>query len=173
MNTRLAQLFQQLEEQRAQLIGSLQHVAPEKLKDAPPGKWSVNQILAHMITAERLSLVYLKKKGQGIEEAGDTGWWEDLKLVALRVSQRLPLKFKAPRVVVEHTPTEADIRQLLADWDNLRLQLKAFLETIPDRHIRKKIYKHVFAGRLNVQHAMLFFREHIIHHLPQIQNRLK
>ncbi len=173
MNTRLAQLFQQLETQRAQLMSSLQQVTPEKLNAAPSGKWSVNQILAHLMAAERLSLLYLKKKSLGIEQAGNTGWWEELKLVALRVSQRLPLKFRAPRVVVDHTRVYADLQHLSADWDKLRMELKAFLETIPDQHIKKKIYKHTFAGRLSVQHALQFFGEHIIHHLPQIQKRLK
>ena len=39
--------------------------------------------------------------------------------------------------------------------------------------LKKKIYKHFFAGRLNIQHALIFLREHIIHHQPQINRLLK
>ena len=92
-------------------------------------------------------------------------------MVVLQLSQRLPLKFKAPRVVVENTPAYANFEELTTDWNKTRAELKTLLEKFDDTQIRKKIYKHIRAGRLNIQHALLFFREHIIHHTPQI-NRL-
>ncbi len=148
-------------------------MSADKLKYAPEGKWSIQQILAHLIAAEKLSVIYLNKKKLGVNDAHDTGLLEEIKMVVLKLSQRLPLKFKAPRGVVENTPTYASFEELMLDWDRTRSELREFLEKIDDTQIRKKIYKHIVAGRLNIQHALVFLREHIIHHTPQINRLLK
>lgn len=168
MNTELQKLIDSLEVQRIQLLKSLSHLPAEKLNKQVAKRWSVNQVLAHLITAERLSVAYLTKKIQAINEVDDTGLIEELKIIGLIISQRLPLKFKAPKVVVENTPKEQDIAQLEKEWINVRADLKQLLEKINDDQIKRGIYKHVRAGKLNIQHALIFFREHIIHHRPQI-----
>jgi uncharacterized damage-inducible protein DinB len=173
MNSKLNALFCSLEEDRKKMLIAIKNLSLENQKQAPPGKWSIQQILAHLIAAEKLSIIYLNKKILGIKDAPDTGVLEEIKMVLLQISQRLPLKFKAPRVVVENTPAYATFEELTADWDKTRTELKNLLEKFDDTQIKKKIYKHVRAGRLNIQHALIFFREHIIHHTPQINRLLK
>ncbi len=172
MNSKLQLLFDSLESERANLLTSLKNLSADKQRHAPAGKWSIQQILAHLIAAEKLSIMYLQKKMLGIAEAENTGLWEEVKMILLRLSQRLPFKFKAPRTVIENTPSYASFDELVADWDKTRAELKTLLEKFDDAQIKKLIYKHVRAGRLNIQHALMFFHEHIVHHTPQI-NRLK
>lgn len=172
MNTKLQLLFDSLESERVPLLTSLKNLSADKQRYAPVGKWSIQQILAHLIAAEKLSIMYLQKKILGILEAENTGLWEEVKMILLRLSQRLPFKFKAPRTVIENTPSYASFDELVTDWDKTRAELKALLEKFDDNQIKKQIYKHVRAGRLNIQHALMFFHEHIVHHTPQI-NRLK
>jgi DinB superfamily len=173
LNPKLQYLYKKLEHEREMLSINLAKLPLGKLNYSPQGKWSINQIVAHLITAERLSLLYMQKKIQGIEEADDSGIVEELKMLVLIVSQRLPLKFKAPKVVKEHTSNTDNLEQLNRDWEKVRGDLKQLLETIPDKRINRKIYKHVFAGKLNVKHALRFLREHIIHHMPQIERLSK
>lgn len=173
MNKKIHHLFQTIENQRHSLLSLLDKTPNERLNDHPEGKWSINQIIAHMIAAEQLSVNYLSKKIQGVETAADTGWAEEAKMVLLKISQRLPFKFKAPKVVVENTSDENDLRKLEEEWNKVRGELKKILERIDDRHIKRKIYRHVRAGMLNIQHALQFFREHVIHHTPQIKKLLK
>lgn len=173
MNSKLQHLFDSLETDRINLMSTLKALSPDKLQRAPEGKWSIHQILAHIIAAEKLSVMYLSKKILGIKEVEDTGLLEEIKMVLLQISQRLPLKFKAPRVVVENTHAYASMEELTTDWVKARVELKTLLEKFEDTHIRKKIYKHIRAGRLNIQHALMFLREHIIHHQPQIDRLLK
>jgi hypothetical protein len=115
----------------------------------------------------------MQKKIQGIDNAGDTGIWEEVKMVLLVVSQRLPLKFKAPQMVVQQTIQVATLQQVAEEWDQVRYELKQLLEKIPPPHRKRKIYKHVVAGKLNAQQALRFFHEHFIHHLPQINRLLR
>lgn len=114
----------------------------------------------------------MSKKILGIREAGNTGIAEEIKMVLLSLSQRLPFKFKAPKTVVENTPSYTEVRQLAADWEKERDELRKLLETFNDTQIKKKIYRHIRAGMLNIQHALIFFREHSLHHWPQIRRLL-
>ncbi len=174
MHTTLQAVFEQIEQQRQAVLAPLRGLSPGQLTQPPgPGKWTVMQILAHVVTAEKLSVSYLNKKILGVGEAGDTGWQEDLRMVLLKASQRLPLKFKAPGRVVESTPAYASLDELRSEWNQVRAQLAATLERFPQHHLKRKVYKHPFVGMINIKQMLVFFREHVIHHQPQIRRALK
>lgn len=173
MNTQLALLFNTLEKQRADLISLIQGISPEMMSKHPDGKWSINQIVSHLIASEQLSVNYLNKKILGIDAAPKTGITEELKMIALKISQRLPFKFKAPKVLADNTPIYENLEQLTETWNQTRADLKTVLEKFQDNQINRKVYKHPIAGMLNIEQALKFFREHIIHHTPQVKNLLK
>ena len=172
MNTKLQQIFDSLETQRNQLFISLNSLTVEKLNQQPTNGWSINQVIAHLIAAERLSVLYLRKKIQAINEVENTGLIEELKMIVIILSQRLPFKFKAPKTVVENTKSSTSLHQLEQEWNAVRNELKIVLEKFNDDQIKRKIYKHVVAGKLNIQQTLLFFREHVIHHQQQIKRLL-
>jgi len=169
MNNTLAKQLELLEAQRSELLTSLRSLPADRLNHHSEGRWSINQIIAHLIAAEKLSIAYLQKKILAIHEVDNTGIYEEIKMIGLIISQRLPLKFRAPRVVVENTIQTTDISQLEKEWASSREELRQLLEKVTDDQIKRRIYKHVRAGKLNIQHALIFFREHIIHHQPQIK----
>lgn len=174
MNQQFERVFQQIEEERNDFQNQFSVVADEHWNFSPqPGKWSMAQVFTHLVTSEKLSLGYMKKKAQGIEQAGNSGFMQSVKVLILIISQRLPmLKFKAPKVVVDNTPPAMSRQELFATWEKSRLELKNFLEGIGDDHIRKLIYKHPIAGRLDGRQALVFFAEHIHHHRPQLMRLL-
>jgi uncharacterized damage-inducible protein DinB len=171
MNPSFQNLFEDLEDQRVKILESVRQLTPEQLnRSVSPGKWSVAQILSHIITAERMSLKYVEKKMQGIHDVADSGWWEELKLFALKVSQRLPgIKFKAPKRVLENTSFYGDHDTIHKEWDRVRSDFKMLLSNITSEQAKKLVYRHPIAGYLNVRQCLVFFREHIIHHTPQIK----
>lgn len=173
MSTELKQLFDTLEQQKVKTLERLKPLDSEKLNKRPPGKWSLAQVYSHLITSEQLSIAYLKKKSLGIKDFKDTGLVEELKMLVLIVSQRLPIKFKAPKVVVENTPVYQTPAQIIEAWDATRKQMKDLLDTFSDKHLSRKVYRHPVAGMLNIRQTLRFFREHIIHHTPQIKRLLK
>src|SRR2546429_9308785 len=121
MEPRLQKLYSKVEDQRRDLLLSLNNLPTEKLNYHLPGKWSINQIIAHLIAAENLSVKYLNKKILAVNEVEDTGLVEELKMVLLVASQRLPLKFKAPKVVVDQTINETDLSKLVKAWGKTRM----------------------------------------------------
>jgi uncharacterized damage-inducible protein DinB len=171
MNHSLKKSFDRIETQRKNLLSLLKDFSKEQFNNKPsPEKWSASHILSHLISAERLSVGYVKKKIQGAESADDSGLQEEIKMLLLTVSQRLPgLKFKAPKYVVEHTIIYSDLSILESEWQQVRKELSDLLESIPEKYINRKIYKHARVGYLNIQHAVMFFGEHVTHHTPQLK----
>lgn len=172
MNPRLQELFDQIEEQRLYLLTEIRPVSEERLNHSRNRKWSISQIAGHLISAEQLSLSYMAKKINAIDEVGNTGILGELKLLVFQASQRLPLKYKAPKSLGEQPKSYQNFNSLELDWNQSREQLKVFLEKIPSNGLKKKIYRHPVMGRCNIIHALVFFREHIIHHYPQIKRQL-
>ncbi len=173
MNTTFQPIYNELEHQRSEILNRVKDLTVDKFNYTPSSeKWSVSQILTHILTAEQLSVGYMKKKALGIDQLKNSGTFSSLTLMLLKISQRIPaIKFKAPKVVVTNTPAPLPIAELTSRWEAHRHDLKVFLESIDDRNVKKLIYKHPIAGRLDARQAMIFFHEHIIHHWPQI-NRL-
>jgi uncharacterized damage-inducible protein DinB len=173
LNNSLLRLFDSIETQRNELLLLVKHLTREQLNAHPEGKWSIAQILSHLITSEKLSVLYLNKKMLGIKEAPNTGLKEDLVMIALVISQRLPLKFKAPKVLAENTIIYETVEQVKEEWEKTRRDLKQILIRFQDNQLKRKIYKHPIAGMLNINQALRFFREHIHHHTPQISHLLR
>lgn len=173
MNQSFQTIYHQLEQQRLDILSRVKAMTAEKFNHSPaPGKWSVSQVLTHILVAEQLSLQYMKKKALGIDQLKNAGVDASIRLLILIVSQRIPaIKYKAPTVVVNQTPPALPLAELMARWEAHRVDLKNFVEGIQEKNVKKLIYRHVVAGRFDARQAMVFFREHIHHHLPQI-NRL-
>ncbi len=174
MNSVFLSIYNELERQRAKVLEQVKNLSVEKFNHTPSvGKWSISQILTHILIAEQLSVGYMKKKALGIDRLKNSGLLETLRIELLKVSQRIPsIKYKAPRVVVANTPPAFPIAELTSRWETHHKELKVFLDGIQDKNVRKVIYKHPLAGRLDARQAMVFFREHMNHHLPQIRRLL-
>jgi len=115
----------------------------------------------------------MKKKSLGISELKNSGWRETIKLFLLIISQRIPVKYKAPKVIVQSTPEVLVLHDLIKQWKTERQNLSNFIESIEERNITKKIFKHPIAGMLNIAQGISFFEEHIIHHKPQTKRLIK
>ncbi|NBW36980.1 MAG: DinB family protein [Cytophagia bacterium] len=141
MNRVLEKIYVTLESQQSDLFNQLQAYTPAQLQSKPtPASWSVLQILTHLYASEKLSFNYIKKKSQGIQKVGNAGLRQAILMPILKVSQRLPFRFKAPKVVVENTPEPLPLEQLIDQWSLLRLELKAHLENVSDGNLKKLVY---------------------------------
>ena len=173
METKLQTLLEELEKQRAELLAEIKNIPNEQLNHHQTNKWSINQILGHLITAEQLSIGYINKKIKAIQEVDNTGIFGEVKLLLLIASQRLPLKYKAPKNLGDQPKTFPSLQALEQEWNTIRQELRTLLGNFSSSQLKKKIYKHPVMGRCNIVHALIFFREHIVHHSPQIEKLLK
>jgi hypothetical protein len=66
VNPQLQHLFLELEKQRNDILSLLTFLPETQLHQHPPGKWSIAQIISHLIASEQLSVNYLNKKIRAI-----------------------------------------------------------------------------------------------------------
>jgi uncharacterized damage-inducible protein DinB len=172
MNKKLQSLYDKAESDRKKILEIITSVPEKKLFHQPNNKWSISQILTHIILSERISLQYMRKKSLGISDLTYSGWWEEIKSALLTLSQRIPFKYKAPQIPAINAPSNLSLAEIKNQWSTVRDELKVFLTGIEDKDVGKKIYKHPLAGRLNVIHAVSFMKEHVNHHWYQIKRLL-
>jgi hypothetical protein len=174
LNKSLLKSFEALEKQKEQLLQAVSAVPAEDFHYSPgAGKWSISEVLAHLLASEQLSVAYMQKKIGAIKALKNSGFSASLRMGLLIVSQRVPLKYKAPKVIVSNTPQELALQEITNRWATVRQDLKKILESLEEADQKKLIFKHPLAGKFNAAQAIVFLKEHIHHHLPQIKRLIR
>jgi hypothetical protein len=168
VNSKLNELFERLEKQRINLLLQLETYPNEKLNlPAANNKWSVNQIIEHLILAEEISIKSIQAKVLTAKHFEPTGLPTAVRKLLLRIFLRSPLKFSAP-ALVSNPHSTAEIADLKTKWDTIRIQLKELLEWLPEHVLTKCIYKHPVAGKMSIYGGLDFMYEHVRRHRLQI-----
>lgn len=173
MNKQFELAFEALESKRKALFANLKRYNDQLLNTKPsPEAWSVNEIIAHLLTAEEASLKYLQKKTQNTsgEKASGFAGWRRLTLVKFLFA--LPIKFKVPALVA---PAKADYRltDLENHWAGVRHQTHILLAALNEADLGKTIWKHPLAGKMNIYQMVDFFALHFDRHQKQIERTLQ
>jgi hypothetical protein len=169
MHPKLQYHFNRLEETKGEILAQISPMTPDAFAASAPGKWSLGEVLTHIVTSEQLALQYMRKKSLGLSALRNAGVIEPIKLLLLKLSQRLPIKYNAPTAIINNTPAFPGKDEIISVWKKDRDALMRFLETINENDVDKKIFKHPIAGMFNASQGLDFLREHIIHHQPQIK----
>jgi isocitrate/isopropylmalate dehydrogenase len=140
-------------------------------KKSEKGGWSVNQVLHHLMTAEGLSLGYVKKKMKADTELPEAGISSKFRMQLLRYYLNGRKKHKAP-TPVSSPPNDLTFPVLREKWESQREELNQYLDDFPDHLVQKAIYKHPVAGRIGLKQMLEFFLLHVKHHHAQIHRIL-
>ena len=172
MNAQLEKQFNQIEEQRKDLFNELKGFSDELLNKKPaPEKWSVAEVIAHLITAEEMSLKYLQKKTQDTSTAKPESFNSKWRWLLVQIVFTFNIKFKAPEIVEPKLgyQSQADLEK---KWTDVRSQIAAILNKLSDKEINTELWKHAVAGKLNLYHMVEFFGVHTGRHKKQIERTL-
>lgn len=161
--------FNRLENQREKLINSYNSLSEKQLRFKPGSdEWNLLQVMRHLVTSEKQSLIYIQRKVARHEDVPKAGFDSTFRHVLLKIALLLPIKFKAPKIaeVKENYP---DFESMKSEWDSVRDEMKYLIENSDDNILAKALYRHPRAGMLNIKQAIEFMETHISHHLKQIQ----
>lgn len=172
MNSNLENQFLQLESERKQLFTELKKYSDDVINKKPsPEKWSVAEVIVHLITAEEMSLKYLMKKAQDTSKAQPEGiknrwrWW------MVQIVFAFDIKFKSPEIVEPKSGYQS-LANLEIHWTKIRLQTFDVLSKLSDTELNKELWKHAIAGKMNLHHMVQFFGIHYKRHKKQIERTL-
>jgi uncharacterized damage-inducible protein DinB len=173
MHQKLAVNYQKMIDLTDQILGDLSEVEDEVLyQKIEQKKWSIIQILNHLILAERMSLRYIQKKFPAIDQLYDAGLKATAAMKAMKIAQRSSRKFKAPDQVSQ-PEGDTSLSDIKTNWKVVQDELKSFLDNYPDKYLKKALFKHPFIGRVSLNQMMEINIEHMRRHQLQIEQLLK
>lgn len=174
MQTKIEQKLDKIDAKLQNLLADLRQYSDTKLNYKPDDSaWSVLQTMHHLLTSERLSTKYIKKKLSYNPDLPDVKFGTQWRAFLLRSYNYLPVKLKAPKNVSENLPEQTTLAETSEAWLATRSELRAFLSTLPEETFKKEVYKHPISGRLSLYHMLDFFDLHFDRHQRQIQQTLK
>jgi uncharacterized damage-inducible protein DinB len=173
MHKKIYKSFTSLEKRKGNLLSRLEKVDDDLLHDKPNDQsWSITQVIGHLSDAERMSLLYCRKKIQAGMQLPDASMFNVFRSFFLNTFLKSKVKYKMPQGL--KAPEEnPDFHHQCVAWFNTRKSLETFLEEVPDNLIDKALYKHPFAGRFTLNEMLQFFDAHVQHHEYQIERILK
>jgi hypothetical protein len=160
--------FLLLEKNREKLYDELEKLDEKQLNYRPAEyKWSIVQIVFHLVKAEQLSVISINKqvKNSNGRKAGLAAFFRSS---LLRYSLMSPLKFKAP-AILGNMAKEYDINELKTKWLNVRNKLHNALGEVNNELGKNYIFEHPYAGKFNIYQTMDFLVQHFNHHYRQIR----
>ncbi len=167
-----ARLYSKLEDQRIELINSIADLENQlmtyRLID---NKWHILEILQHLVMSEKLSIYYLKKKWKHSQDLPSKTLITDFRSWSLLFFMWIPIPMKAPARVTVFDPDKT-CQNIILEWEEIRSEMKKFLEEMELNVFQKEFYKHPATGKLTLHHMLLFFYAHIKRHRKQIQRIL-
>jgi len=137
------------------------------------GKWSVLQIMEHLILAESLSQKYLEKKLSFDPELKNANIISSMGSLFISFYMKTPIKAKAPAAVGEVLPEHSTFWELVKQWKQDREDLETYLNSLPPELFKKQVYKHPMGGRMSIGNMMTFHKDHFKRHRKQIYRILK
>jgi len=165
--------FDALEGTRVRALGVIEGVDHAALnRPSSPGKWSALQILHHVVTAEALSVGYVRKKMQAGPALPKAGMASRLRLLALRVTLATPIRLPAPAATAT-VPEAIDPAELRARWLAVRADMRDLLESMPAELADRLLFRHPLVGRLSLADTLGFMQAHLGHHLAQVRSALR
>jgi uncharacterized damage-inducible protein DinB len=177
---KLAQVFDDLEEDRRALLAELGALSDEQLAFSPhPGVWTIHQIVCHMALAEQLLLYHraqkeTEAKDGAAQDAGrpepKRGLRDRVMFHFLRVFFALGIPVKAPIDAVIPPEEPPPVEHLADRWTEMRRVIREWVEGMDDERLRRPIIRHTFA-QMDVFQALAFTRWHFDRHRKQIAER--
>lgn len=169
----LLSVYNQMENERQQLLQELSKYPAETLEKKPDANsWSVTEVIYHLIIAERGALSYLNKKLE-VGGFGKATFQAGLKQKLLNFAISLPVKYKAPKVVQLPKDASVTYEEAVSQWDEIRANMKKAYEGLDDDFTGRELFKHPFAGKMNIVQGLKFMRQHMNRHIGQIERTLK
>lgn len=175
ISPRIEKQFRLLDKKLNLLLEELKDYSDSQLNRKPGAeKWSVIQVMHHLLLAETGSYNYLQKKMSFNPDLGKAGVKSWFRKTGLKFFLWAPFKWKAPVAIgEENLPENAGFWDTAKQWKEQRELLRNLLQKLPAETFKKEAYKHPMAGRMDITGMLSFFEWHFNRHHKQIKRIVK
>ena len=156
-----------LDKETEDLYRMADDLSEEELHDQSYG-WSIIQVYSHLNMAESGSIRYMTKKMQAGDKLGQFTSFGRFRYMLTKGLLQSSLRWKAPKVVSQ-PKGDFSLKEMREEWAKTREATKQYVEAYPEHLLNRAVYKHPFAGRLDLAGAIGSFIYHQRHHMHQIK----
>ena len=152
---------------RFKVMDEVQELSPERLVARPlPGKWSVIEIVEHLVRADRDVLQDLPSVADLVDRRRGLKDRVRYPLVMLVLACHIPVQVPSPRMMPQGGATLPDLRR---QWEEIHQWLRSYAEGL-DRHaLARAVFAHPVAGPLTLEQVMRMGGLHVATHNRQIR----
>ena len=164
---RLDARLQAFDERRRALLDEMEAVEPDKLTARPrPGKWTMLEIIEHLVLAERVVYEGLPEPSQ--LTVRETSLRDRIRYLMVRFVLRagIPVGIASPAMTPQGGRDLAELRRL---WDENQAWLRACVEGLETHRIHGAVLEHPVAGPLDMKQVVVLTQDHLDTHLRQIR----
>jgi len=165
-NARLQQRLRALDERRRALLDEVEALSADRLTARPlPGKWSILEIVEHLVLAERDVLQNLPEPSQLVGRKRDLKARISYPMVVFVLKYGIPVEVPSPRMV----PTgHASLAGLRREWDESQRWLRSYVDGLDEHGFGSAVFVHPVTGPLTVAQAIRLDQVHVETHARQI-----
>lgn len=169
MRKQLNSTFDEIEAIKVSILNELDQLSVHQLNFKPTArKWSLLQVAEHLMLAETGSMNYVNKKTLKPDELENYSLKATFRFWFLKFFLNTPIRIK--NRVSPITPTlKPAIKDVKLRWEIARKALRQFIDKHDDAILKKLVFKHPIAGRINALQMMQFFKLHLNHHIKQME----
>lgn len=158
--------MQAFEASRVALLAEMEAMEPEALLATPrAGKWSMLQIIEHLVVAERAVLNGLPDPSSLVEKKRRLKHRVRYHIVMFVLRSGIPVRVPSPAMIPRGVHSLVELRQL---WDENQAWLRLCVDRLGPAGVRKALLRHPIAGPLSVENAVRMGQIHLNRHRRQI-----
>ena len=164
---RLDKRLQAFNEKRRALLDEMGALDPATLVARPlAGKWSMLEIIEHLVLAERAVLQGLPELSQLREQERRLKHRFSYAIVMVVLRCSIPVRVPSPAMIPQGDRSLGELRRL---WDESQEWLRAYIDRLDRRGFRRAVFEHPVAGPLSVKQALHMGQVHLDTHIRQIR----
>lgn len=166
-SSRLQERLRALDERRCALLDEVEALDAARLIAKPQaGKWSVLEIVEHLVLAEREVLQNLPEPSQLVERQRGLGARVTYPVVMFVLKCGIPVKVPSDGMIPKGDASLGDLRR---QWNESQQWLRAYVDGLDRAGFGRAVFKHPVAGPLTVAEAVHMGQLHVETHARQIR----
>lgn len=170
MKTQLLKQIESLDIDRKALVDELRQFSMDTLARKPgENRWSILEIVEHMVLAERTILKNLPDSELTTEGSQSLKSRVLYPVIVFVLSRRIPVKVPSRSMLPKG---ESSLEELCGRWDENFNWLKSHLEGLGPGGHRQTIFSHPVVGPIDTAQAVKMARLHFDTHRRQIRTLL-
>lgn len=154
-------------ERRRLLLDEVESLTPQRLVAKPlPGKWSILEIVEHLVLADRDVFQGLPDPAQLVDRKRRLKDRVNYPIVMFALACRIPVKISSPKMMPRSQSSLAELRR---DWEAVGRWLESYLDAIEPGALAKAVFAHPIAGPMTLQQCFHMGDLHLATHTRQIR----